>query len=193
VSCACQHQVYIIFIILDAKTHPALQINHLSSAFLTILLLPTLAASAEKHQVKTVLTSISSWSILNSGLFAKNWWKIPKGGLLKNIHDTKPAGRGLEYGHSKVAYLYFLRELCHRLDKGVGSRENIPGSIIVNSVDPGTTRSTVTDAFMSKGPLRVLLNYISRPVELCSRTVVNACIPRDESHGKLFVDLALSP
>jgi NAD(P)-dependent dehydrogenase (short-subunit alcohol dehydrogenase family) len=181
------------YIILDAKIYPALQINHLSSALLTILLLPTMAASAEKHQIKTVLTNISSWSILSSGLHAKKWWKIPKGGLLENIHDTKPAGQGLEYGHSKIAYLYFIRELCHHLDKGVGSEKNGSGSIIINSVDPGTASTNLTDVFMSEGALHLLLKYISRSVELCSRAVVNACIPRKESHGKLFVDVTLSP
>lgn len=158
----------------------ALQLVHLSSALLLLLLLPKLLADGAERPV--VVTSVSSTAIQTSGPMIE----LPENvedSYIETVNQVKTPSfqRDYQYGVSKVAQACWVRQLSLYL----------PASKVqIHQLDPGSCYSPLSSENKSA---QWILWWISRPVEMCARTVVNSCLPIEQSHGRLLLDYDLVP
>lgn len=153
----------------------ALQLVHLSSALLIILLLPKILADGEERPV--VLSSVSSSAIRAASPMVKLPTK-PEDSYIEQVNrvETPAFQKNYQYGVSKIIHACWIRELCSYLP---------PSRVHFHQLDPGACFTPLSSQNKSA---QLLLWWIGRPVEMCARTVVNSCLPIDGSHGKLLLD-----
>ena len=178
-----------------------MQLIHLSSALLTVLLWPTLLRSAEATGSKAILVNVSSNGVSTAVPFLKapeaiakkkSAAKAEKGTsatetpFLRYVNKPRKSQQNLQYGKTKLIHLYFIRELNRHL-------EAYGDKVEVRSLDPGVTMSEISTVNMSARILGKLLVY--RSLEPCARTVVNSCVVRDGEnlHGVLLRDYDVVP
>ncbi len=144
-----------------------LQVNHLSSALLSLLLLPVLETSPGD---KPVLAAVSSMSVWTSS------WTMPAprdGRSLLEAVDTNSSylQHRQQYGATKLLHLYWLRELAARLGNH--------GSVVVQACDFGVSNSPAgiatinrrrgSSAPSSAGPLRCVPAWLRTPAPRTKR------------------------
>lgn len=161
----------------------ALQLIHISSALLILLLFPKMLADGEKQPV--VLCSLTSAAIRSAAPMVE-LPNDPKDCYLKQVSNVKDAAtqKSYQYGLAKIIHACWIRELCARHLSGSNPR------IHFHQLDPGACFTPLSSQILIG---RLLLWFIGRPVEMCARTVVNSCLPLIGSHGKLLVDYDIAP
>ncbi|KAK1635786.1 hypothetical protein BDP81DRAFT_41726 [Colletotrichum phormii] len=160
-----------------------LQLTHLSSALLIVLLFPKMLADGDNQPV--VLCSLTSAAIRSAAPMVE----LPddaKDSYLKQVSNVKDAAtqKSYQYGLAKIIHACWIRELCAR---------HLPGSkprIHFHQLDPGACFTPLSSQVLIG---RLLLWFIGRPVEMCARTVVNSCLPLLGSHGKMLIDYDVAP
>ena len=161
-----------------------IQANYLSTALLTVLLLPVLR-SKSKGLDPPRLTIVNS---LTSQLCKfPNRSKRP---LLDSFDDTDvtPWNAEERYGVSKLLCQLFVVKLAENVD---------PNNVIVNMVDPGLTKGTDL-ARNLKGVTavvaKILFSVAGRPVIRGAATYVNAALGHGkESHGCFLMNCKIAP
>ncbi|KZO93407.1 NAD(P)-binding protein [Calocera viscosa TUFC12733] len=110
------------------------QVNHLSTALLSLLLLPLLEKSTTpKHTARL--------TIISSGMHTQRWGKLTECppdnvNYLQQLND-KALFDGLErYGVSKMLIIFFVRQLAGRIS---------PDKVIINNVCPGAIKTSIND------------------------------------------------
>src|SRR3569833_181115 len=163
-----------------------LQVNHLSCALLSLLLLPLLERSAARHRgtkasVLAVVSSMSAHPSLSALPTPLAEGDTP---LLRAV-DAVPgySQQRQQYGVTKLLFLYWLRELMERR-KGQGPRA---AKVVVQACDFGESSGTTGIATIN-WEARMFSALFGRPPEMCSRVVVNACIAHEDSEGGLLRD-----
>ena len=168
-----------------------LQVNVLSTVLLGILLLPileesTAAGSKEDQEARQV----SHLCFVSSGNY--EFAAIPPSvrnepSILR--YYSQPdlfAGVEPQYNISKLFLMYAVNELAAKTDAG---RKGSAGNVIINSVNPGATATSLTRNIDSLA-LRVLafvyLRLLARTAEQGSRSLVSACTIGEEGHGRLW-------
>jgi NAD(P)-dependent dehydrogenase (short-subunit alcohol dehydrogenase family) len=161
-----------------------IQVNHISTMLLTILLLPILKAKSTRDNPArlTVVNSLTA-----------HLCKFPnrhQRPLLASFDDTKitPWDSKERYGVSKLLPQLFLVELTEHVKSE---------DIIINMVDPGLTKGTGL-ARDAKGVLRVagkaFFAIAGRPVDRGAATYVDALLCHGkESHGCFLMNTQISP
>ncbi|TVY81758.1 Short-chain dehydrogenase/reductase tropG [Lachnellula suecica] len=160
-----------------------IQVNHISTVLLTILLLPVLKAKSIKGYPArlTVINSVTA-----------HLAKFPNRNqrpLLPSFDDTKitPWDPQERYGVSKLLCQLFLVELAQHISAD---------DVIINMVDPGLTKGTGL-ARDAKGVMRVavkIFNMAARPVDRGAATYVDALLGHGkESHGCFLMNTDISP
>lgn len=170
--------------VLSTGHETTIQVNHISTALLAILLLPVLKAKhiQENPARLTVVNSITA-----------HLCKFPnrdKRPLLSSFDDTKttPWDSEERYGVSKLLSQLFLVRLTEHVK---------PDDVILNMVDPGLTKGTGL-ARDAKGAVRVaakaFFTIAGRPVERGAATYVDALLGHGkESHGCFLMNTEISP
>lgn len=178
-----------------------LQVNVLSTVLLGILLLPilkesTAAGSKEDQDAPQAsyicFVSSGNYEFANISLSVRN-----EPNLLQYYSQSDHfAGVEPQYNISKLFLMYAVNELAARFDV---QRESSAGNVIINSVNPGATATSLTRNIDSLA-LRVLafvyLRLLARTAEQGSRSLVSACMVGEEGHGRLWAHdtfQALSP
>ncbi|KAN0092822.1 hypothetical protein V8E55_003606 [Tylopilus felleus] len=151
-----------------------LQVNYLSNALLSILLLPYLINSSSPDSPSR-LAWVSSFS----------HYFIPelkpsqnRNGILETITQPEFGDSFIRYQASKLLGVMFIRELASRLHEST--------SVIVSAVDPGYCDTGITRNQGNKW-LFAIFNRLAliRSTEVGSRTLVHAAIASDRSmHGR---------
>ncbi|KAK8096234.1 short-chain dehydrogenase/reductase family protein [Apiospora kogelbergensis] len=156
-----------------------LQLQHLSTALLFVLILPRILADADSGRPPVVLSSISSLSIRSSARAVK-LPASPEESYLGQFSrsDLVDEMQGFRYGLTKIINLCWVRELCARIPQGSGDAK-----VQIHAPDPGACLSPLTDSNL---PSRIFLWCFGRPLEMSARVIVNSCLPIEGSHGKLF-------
>ncbi|KAJ7171088.1 hypothetical protein C8R46DRAFT_1349191 [Mycena filopes] len=157
-----------------------LQVNYLSHALLTLLLVPKL--STEKSRV--ILLSSEAHYFISDIEEANEPVMLSK--LNDHQHCSKQSVMDQRYFLSKLFVLLFARELARRVDSITGPR--------VACVSPGLCSSdldieSTTSPFLR--PIkRVVMSFISRTPEMGSRTIIHAAVGDDDSveHGKYLAN-----
>ena len=174
----------------DFATIPAtghertIQVNHLSTVLLTILLLPVLKSMSEGQNPPrlTLVNSVTS-----------HLCKFPnksKRPLLPSFDDTAvtPWNAEERYGVSKLLCQLFIVKLAENVN---------PEDVIVNMVDPGLTKGTGLSRH-AKGvtavAAKIFFSVAGRPVDRGAATYVDAALGHGkESHGCFLMNCKISP
>ncbi|KAI6029815.1 hypothetical protein BKA83DRAFT_4223497 [Pisolithus microcarpus] len=147
-----------------------LQVNYLSTALLSLLLLPYLVKSSTAGSPSrlVIMSSVAHYNGTRSLKKAKTWDRILE--TINGKEFAKPAER---YCVSKLLSMMFVRELEARLPN--------PTPVVVCAVDPGLCHTRM----LLNSPAKSL-TWLSRTPEVGSRTLLNAAIG-DEAramHGR---------
>jgi NAD(P)-dependent dehydrogenase (short-subunit alcohol dehydrogenase family) len=161
-----------------------IQVNHISTVFLTVLLLPVLKSNS-KGQTPPRITLVNS--------VTSHLCKFPnksKRPLLSSFDDTAitPWNAEERYGVSKLLCQLFIVKLAESVN---------PEDVIINMVDPGLTKGTGL-ARDIKGLLtlavKAFLSIAGRPVDRGAATYVDAVFGHGkESHGCFLMNCKISP
>ncbi|KAI6116357.1 short-chain dehydrogenase [Pisolithus sp. B1] len=137
-----------------------LQVNYLSTALLSLLLLPYLVKSSTAGSPSrlVIVSSVAHYNGTDSLKKAKTWDRILE--TINSREFAKPAER---YCVSKLFSMMFVRELEARLP--------YPTPVIVCAVDPGLCYTRM----LLKSPAKSL-TWFSRTPEVGSRTLLHAAI-----------------
>ena len=165
-----------------------LQVNVLSTVLLGILLLPILqvvthtrSKGGQEAQQPSHLCFVSSgnYEFADIPPAVRNEPSI----LQYYSHPDHFAGAEPQYNVSKLFLMYAVNELAAKTDAGSA------GSVIINSVNPGATATSLTRNIDSLA-LRVLafvyLRLLARTAEQGSRSLVSACAVGEEGHRRLW-------
>ncbi|MCJ1403244.1 hypothetical protein MMC11_006467 [Xylographa trunciseda] len=175
---------------MDFATIPAtghertIQVNHLGTALLTILLLPVLK-SKSKGQTPPRLTVINS--------VTAHLCKFPnkdKRPLLPSFDDTAvtPWNAQERYGVSKLLCQLFVVKLAEKVKAE---------DVIINMVDPGLTKGTELSRH-ARGVIavaaKIFFSVAGRPVDRGAATYVDAALGHGkESHGCFLMNCKIAP
>lgn len=159
-----------------------LQVNFLSTMYLSVLLLPILKAKATPSKPGRL-------SIVNSG--TSMFCELPeaKSDSLIAALDKKTNYDGMDrYGKSKLLGQLFVDRLARYID---------PNDVIINLVDPGLTKDTGfgKDATgLAKIIMTIFSKLIGRTKEQAASTYVDAAVLKgDETHGSYVMDWRIYP
>ena len=160
-----------------------LQVNVLSTAFLAMLLLPILREKPNNPD-PTHLCFVSSGNYAAAKI--KSQAKEAANLLRECSQPTNFAGAEAQYSLSKLISMYASNELAARVvQSSKEGGESVP-PVIVNSVNPGATATSLTrniDSLALKMLAWVYLRLLARTAEQGSRSLVSACALGPESHG----------
>ncbi|EJT97355.1 NADP-binding protein [Dacryopinax primogenitus] len=117
-----------VFQLAPTGNETTIQVNHLSTALLTLLLLPLLERSTTPEHTAR-LTIISSTSHLHTGLK-----HCPPDNIdfLASLNDKKTFSGRERYGLSKLLIILFLRELSQKVSND---------KVVINTVCPGMIKT----------------------------------------------------
>ncbi|KAG1751378.1 short-chain dehydrogenase [Suillus paluster] len=157
-----------------------LQVNHLSTALLSILMLPHLVKTGTLENPSRLVIVSSEAHFLANKLEGADKWP----GIIETLNDeaycTSSVMRN-RYHLSKLLEVMFIRELSSRLPTTT--------LVAVSAVNPGFCHSRLTREIES-GPLfkfavRTYKGLLARTTEMGSRTLVHAAIEpgERERHG----------
>ncbi|KZT58640.1 NAD(P)-binding protein [Calocera cornea HHB12733] len=161
-----------------------LQVNHLSTALLALLLLPLLESSTNPQHTARLM-------IVSSGMHLKASLKAcPPDNInyLASLNDKKTFGLGPDrYSLSKLLIIFFLRELCKRVSSD---------KVIINNVCPGMIKTDLnrnTPWYLT--PVVWALQAVSsNPIEKGADEYIDAVTNvGKESHGLWYQYMKLTP
>lgn len=158
-----------------------LQVNYLSFALLSILLLPHLLHSATcDDPSRLVLVSSLGHYLAGPVLTGSRNWDHVLGAISAEKLGVSGASR---YNLSKMLQVAFVRELTARLPS--------PTPLVVTAVDPGFCHSSLQRELEKYCLLRVVLAFVkwllrARTSEMGSRNILYAALATDAQglHGK---------
>ena len=162
----------------------AIQVNYLSSALIGLLLLPVLKSSPGNPS-PPVLTFVTTFGIYPSSFTMG----MPKAGsYLKKLSNNKDGmEQAHQYGRSKALLLYFTRELAARA-AAEGGKGGPLRKVTINSADPGSAWTPLTNPNQSKLIPRLIMNISARDPIICATALVNGASAGADSHGKIMQD-----
>lgn len=90
-----------------------------------------------------------------------------------------------QYGRSKGLLLYFARELAARVS--AAANDGSP-KVTVNSADPGSAWTALTNPNQAKLIPRLIMNLGARDPQVCATALVNGVSASEDAHGKIMQD-----
>jgi retinol dehydrogenase-12 len=159
----------------------AIQVNFLSSALIGLLLLPVLKSSPSNPN-PPVLTFVTTFGIYPSSFTMS----MPKtGSYLRRLSNNKDGmEQAHQYGRSKALLLYFTRELAARAAKA----EKSLGKVTINSADPGSAWTPLTNPNQEQLIPRLIMNFGARDPQFGAAALTNGASASAEGHGKIMQD-----
>ncbi|KZO93404.1 NAD(P)-binding protein [Calocera viscosa TUFC12733] len=159
-----------------------LQVNHLSTALLSLLLLPLLESSTTPAHTARLM-------IVTSGTHKRTSLKAnpPEDfNYILSLNDKKTFGAMDRYGLGKLLIIFFLRELCEKVTSD---------KIIINDVCPGMIKTELNrNAPFWAWPVIWAMQLGSNPVEKGAACYVAAVASvGKESHGLWYQYMRLTP
>ena len=155
-------------------------VNVVSTFLLALLLLPKLQETSQNFNIKPTLTIVSS-----EVHFFTSFKEKSSQNIFDTLNNKETANMGDRYNVSKLLEVLACREIA-RLHPG--SLKNVT----LNFVNPGWCHSELMREVSN--PLVKLLKLIMcRTTEVGSRTLVDAGLKGEESHGKYLSDSKIAP
>ncbi|KAH7245193.1 hypothetical protein BKA59DRAFT_555185 [Fusarium tricinctum] len=162
----------------------SMQVNFFSGALLSLLFLPLLKSSPSNPS-PPVLTFVTTFGIYPSSFTMS----MPKhGSYLKKLSNNKDGmEQAHQYGRSKALLLYFARELAARVT-ATTALEKLPRKVTINSADPGSAWTPLTNPNQDQLIPRLIMNFGAREPEICATALVNGVSVGEDAHGKIMQD-----
>ncbi|CZR37796.1 uncharacterized protein FPRO_07013 [Fusarium proliferatum ET1] len=162
----------------------SIQVNFLSGALLSLLFLPLLKSSPSNPS-PPVLTFVTTFGIYPSSFTMG----VPKkGSYLKKLSNNKEGmEQAHQYGRSKGLLLYWARELAARVS-AIRATEKLPRKVTINSADPGSAWTPLTNPNQAKLIPRLIMNFGARDPQICATALVNGVSASEDAHGKIMQD-----
>ena len=111
-----------------------------------------------------------------------------KGSYLKHLSNNKDGmEQAHQYGRSKGLLLYFTRELAARVSAAAANSKGMR-KVTVNSADPGSAWTPLTNPNQSKLIPRLIMNFGARDPLICATALVNGVSATEDAHGKIMQD-----
>ena len=156
-----------------------LQVNALSTSFLSLLLLPKLRNS-------TSVSGPAHLTVVSSQQFTRVKAEPLRtdGPLLKHLNTPKGREVAKQYGISKLLLEYVIKNVARLTRNDDGTVQ-----VIVNTVSPGFCSSSLARQFnkpYERWLLWLVYKIFARSAEQGSRSLVSATIQGVESHGKCW-------
>lgn len=155
-----------------------LQVNHLSTLLLSILLLPLLRAASTRGHPTTLTIVNSSSHDFGTPLLTK---MLPSPNIHATIDNIKAASYGAQdiYVLSKLVNQFAFRELAARVSAD---------EVIVNTVCPGFCKSDLARDVnpILVAALKPALYLMQRTTKVGGRCYCLAAMAGKESHGRLW-------
>lgn len=154
------------------------QVNAISTTLLALLLVPHLKKTSEQRSAQAGAPSPSRLTLVTSSAHAMiSRSELPFGDtpLLETISstpsDAKTFDAQLQYAKSKLAIMWMMSRLAH-----VGAGDDVANAaVIVNSVCPGATRSTLArgmDSMAERAMLNTFQAIFMKPTKVGAGIVV---------------------
>ncbi|KZT58638.1 NAD(P)-binding protein [Calocera cornea HHB12733] len=153
------------------------QVNHLSTALLSLLLLPLLEKSTTPEHTARL-------TIVSSGMHLQRWGKLkqcPPANVnyLQTLNDKSRFDGLQRYGVSKMLVIFFVRYLAARIS---------PDKVIVNNVCPGVVKTSINDRMpLWTWPILWMMGRGSNTPENGARAYIyGAAVVGKESQGQWY-------
>lgn len=165
-----------------------LQVNTLSPALLSLLLLPNLRLASKTQRLDG--TPQPHLTFVGSGLHAMAKFperKLPQGEILAKLNVREAYTQADRYPVAKTIGLFWMRELAHRVS---------PSEIIINSVNPGFCKTNIMGhaTGASKYMSKLAQGLVGRSSEDGARCIVDGATLRGpDSHGKYLSEMQVKP
>jgi NAD(P)-dependent dehydrogenase (short-subunit alcohol dehydrogenase family) len=164
----------------------SVQVNFLSTALNGLLLLPLLRASPSNPN-PPVLTFVTTFGIYPSS-FTMGLPKQRGASYLARMSESKgDMAQAHQYGRSKGLLLYFARELAARV-AATAAAKGLKPPVTVNSADPGSAWTPLTNPNQAKLIPRLIMNFGARDPQICATALVNGVSAPAGAHGKIMQD-----
>ncbi|KAJ3460188.1 hypothetical protein MRS44_011055 [Fusarium solani] len=156
---------------------------------LSLLLLPLLKSSPSNPN-PPVLTFVTTFGIYPSSFTMG----VPKkGSYLKKLSNNKEGmEQAHQYGRSKGLLLYFARELAARVATPAAKEKGV-SKVTINSADPGSAWTPLTNPNQAKLIPRLIMNFGAREPEICATALVNGVSVSEKDHGNIMQDFDTAP
>ncbi|KZO93413.1 NAD(P)-binding protein [Calocera viscosa TUFC12733] len=161
-----------------------IQVNHFSTALLSLLLLPLLESSTTpEHTARLMIVTSESHGRVES----LKACPPDDYNYLASLNDKKTFSTMDRYGLSKLLIIFFLRELSTRVSSD---------KVIINSVCPGMIKTELTRQvpWYAQPVVWILYTIMANPVEKGAACHVHAVATvAKESHGLWYEKMKLTP
>lgn len=159
-----------------------MQVNYLSTMFLTLLLLPVLKAKGAADATRPPVLSI-----VGSDLAYSHSLKT-KGPILAQFDNAKTFGQVPSYSNSKLILMFFIAKLAELVK---------PNEVLINMSNPGMTKGTSlghdANAIVKK-IFGVAQYFLARTPEVGASVYLDAALAYGvESHGSFISDWTMKP
>lgn len=177
----------------STKHEVTIQTNWLSTALLSLLLVPVLqtqytssGSTGTPPVISIVGSETAQWAKLKEGKKALKGQK----GIIEALDDKNNFDPSDRYYASKLLLLFFFREFSMRLV--TPGKEGSSNDVVVNNVNPGFCYGSElhrdVDGVLG-GILAVVKRIMGRSTPLGARTLAHAAVVASaESHGKFLSD-----
>jgi len=156
----------------DDGWETTVQVNHLGTALLALLLLPVMASTPGSPRITIVSSEVH--------YFVKRLEEADESHVLNTLNDEKSAKMGQRYHVSKLLNVFFVRSLAKRMKPVV--------PVAVNAVNPGLCDTSLRRnvPFPLSAIFELFILLIARTAEYGSRTLTHAALwgTKEELHGK---------
>ncbi|KAH7121855.1 hypothetical protein B0J13DRAFT_628983 [Dactylonectria estremocensis] len=118
---------------------------------------------------------------------------VPKtGSYLKKLSNNKEGmEQAHQYGRSKGLLLYFAHELAARVS--ANGQEKGLRKVTINSADPGSAWTPLTNPNQAKLIPRLIMNFGARDPQICATALVNGVSVSEKDHGNIMQDFDTAP
>jgi NAD(P)-dependent dehydrogenase (short-subunit alcohol dehydrogenase family) len=167
-----------------------LQVNVLSTALLSLLLLPKLKASRTENSLP-VLEIVSSGTHTRVSISEEH---RRADNLLRSYNTANGYNAGQQYGTSKLFVMYVMQTLA----SFVTPSDAAPGKpdVVVTSVCPGACKSELSrgyNGFLINAAKAMVFAIFLRTTEQGSRSLVSGVTLGEEAHGRFWQHDQIKP
>jgi len=157
-----------------------LQVNHLSTALLSLLLLPLLESSSKPGR-PSHLTFVASIGGHKTPWEKEPFKSLPASNIIMSLNDTSGYGGFQRYGMSKMFVQMWTTQLANRIPRE---------KVVINSVCPGFTVSSIDRGlpFYARPLMSGVRSLIGRSTKMGATTYVIAATGPADSHGRFYSD-----
>jgi NAD(P)-dependent dehydrogenase (short-subunit alcohol dehydrogenase family) len=159
-----------------------MQVDYLSTALLSLLLVPILKAKKAEGATRPPVLSI-----VGSDMAYSHTLK-PKGPILPQFDNPKSFGQMPTYANAKLLLMFFIDKLAELVK---------PEEVLINMPNPGMTKGTALGHdtnVIAKKIFGVAQYFLARPPDLAATIYVDAALVQGaETHGSFYSDWTIKP